>query len=68
MKTRKLTPLKIFIKEKFGDAVPMRTAQYWCQNGYIECAEKVGRQWFVDVEAFENRTGNELVDSILMAS
>tara|TARA_Y100000310_G_scaffold345867_1_gene471994 strand:+ start:17135 stop:17341 length:207 start_codon:yes stop_codon:yes gene_type:complete len=68
MSKSKLTPLKKFVKEKFGDDVSMRTAQHWCQNGHITCAEKIGRQWFVDVEAFENRTGNELVDRILMAS
>ncbi len=68
MSKSKLTPLKKFVKEKFGDDVPMRTAQHWCQNGHVAGARKIGRQWFVDADKFDNTTGNDLADSILMAS
>ena len=68
MAKNKLTPLKKFVEDKFGDDVPMRTAQHWCQNGHLAGARKVGRKWFVDAEQFDKTTGNELADSILMAS
>ncbi|WP_297533001.1 DNA-binding protein [Thalassolituus sp.] len=68
MAKKKLTPLKKFVKDKFGDDVPMRTAQHWCQHGHVAGARKIGRQWFVDPDAFDSSTGNELADSILMAS
>ena len=68
MSEKKLTPLKKFVEERFGDTVPMRTAQHWCQHGHVAGARKIGRQWFVDPDKFDNTTGNELADSILMAS
>jgi hypothetical protein len=68
MAKSKLTPLKKFVEERFGDTVPMRTAQHWCQHGHVAGARKIRRQWFVDPDKFDNTTGNELADNILMAS
>ncbi|WP_230425625.1 helix-turn-helix domain-containing protein [Spartinivicinus ruber] len=36
----------------------------WCREGYLP-AKKIGGLWFIDAEAEEILSGNDLVDSIL---
>lgn len=61
----KLIDLKTWADRRFEEGPPIRTVQYWAQNGFIPGAKKIGRKWFVDPEIEKNSTGNELVDSVL---
>jgi hypothetical protein len=43
----------------------LRTCQKWCEQGLIVGSRKYGHLWFVDVDLYNQSTGNPLVDSIL---
>ena len=43
-----------------------RTAQHWCVSGAVP-AKKIGNKWFVDTDAEQLETGNDLVDQVLRA-
>ena len=62
----KLQKLKDWADDHFETKVPTRTLQSWCENGHIP-ARKMGKFWFVDLEAMKSSTGNELADQILRA-
>lgn len=62
----KLVNLSDWKARRFASDVPLRTVQYWAQQGYIPGARKIGRRWFVDESIERNCTGNPLVDQVLM--
>ena len=63
----KLVPLIKWAKEIFEVVPHTRTLQKWCANGDLP-ARKIGGVWYIDKDAFENSTGNDLADQILNSS
>ncbi|MBB1485830.1 helix-turn-helix domain-containing protein [Oceanospirillum sediminis] len=62
---RKLMPLHQWVEERFiGDPPTMCTLRRLCVNGELP-AKKIGRKWYIDVEAEVNYTGDELADNVL---
>lgn len=62
----KLIELKEWMKSRFVNPPSMRTAQNWCDKGYVP-AKKIGGKWYVYYEQEILETGNELVDRVLLA-
>jgi len=60
--------LEHFLDERFDprSRPSMRTARSWCEHNQLP-ARKVGRNWFVDLEAFDAGSDDEIVNRILSA-
>lgn len=47
-----------------GEGLSIITLRRLCRQGELP-AQKIGRQWFIDLDLEERMTGNPLVDSVL---
>jgi len=61
----KLVKLREWVGATFESRISIRTAQSWCDLGYLPGAQKIGKLWFIDPEIQANTTGNHLVDEVL---
>ena len=62
---KKLILISEWQKKRFEGEAPSSTCiARWCREGLIP-AKKIGGLWFIDVDAEEIQSGNELVDSVL---
>jgi hypothetical protein len=39
---------------RFGEEVPTRTVRWWCANGYLAGAQRVGRDWVIPAPAVKD--------------
>lgn len=60
----RLMPLMDYAKARFTTSPSRNTLYKWCENGDLP-AKKIGGQWFVDVAAESNDTGNILANEVL---
>lgn len=65
---KKLMPLEEWRVERFTTPPSTQTVRRWAQNGDIPGAKKIGGSWYVDIDAEQLSTGNDLVDHVLRAS
>ncbi|WP_110647560.1 helix-turn-helix domain-containing protein [Salinicola peritrichatus] len=65
MSTGKLMSLDDWRKARFLGKPPGRsTVRRWCNDGTIP-AKRIGGNWYIDVDAERNQTGNDLADDVL---
>lgn len=67
MSKKCLLKISEFTKKAYGadgSAPTRQTVASWCMSGQLP-SEKIGKLWYIDWNAYQHQTGDDLVNKVL---